>query len=119
MLKFSHNSRAIILDVYPQTMKLAILKFTLVRFAFAVLKEPQEAKPALLVVKEHALVEFLLCGPVFTIALEVTLVEFPCVGFFLGVLRILVGEDQNALSVILVIEEVSCVGVPLLVSELS
>ena len=100
-------------------MKLAILKFTLVRSAFIILGEPLEAKPTLLVVKEHALVEFLVCGPVFPIALEVTLVEFSRIGFFLGVLRILVGEDKDALSVILIIEEVSSVGVPLVVSELS
>ena len=39
----------------PQAMILVILKFTLVRFCY-ILRIPLEAKPALLVVQEHALV---------------------------------------------------------------
>jgi hypothetical protein len=56
---------------------------------------------------------------VFTVALKMTFVEFTCIGFFLRVLRILVGEDQDTLPVKLVIEEISCVGISLIISEIT
>jgi hypothetical protein len=56
----------------------------------------------------------------FTVALEVTFVEFSCIGLFFWLpVGILLSENKDSLSVIFVIEEVSCVGVPLLVSELT
>ena len=100
-------------------MELVILKFSLVKFHLRILEIPLETKPALLAFQEHSLVYSITRSFEFTVALEVTFVEFPCIGLFFWVPGILLGENKDSLSVIFVIEEVSCVGVPLIVSELS